>query len=66
VFVPKSLGPLAAIRQLFSSPMAERATLKTAARMVPRLEAEILALGRAFGEHSVGLADVPEPPSPAR
>lgn len=62
VFVPKSLAPLAAIRQLFSSPMAERATMKTAARTIPRLEAEILALGRAFGEHSVGNADVPEPP----
>lgn len=62
VFVPRSLAPLAAIRQLFSSPMAERATMKTAARMVPRLEREILALGRSFGEHSVGNADVPEKP----
>jgi hypothetical protein len=42
--------------------MAERETMKTAARMVPRLEAEVLALGRAFGKHSVGNADVPEPP----
>jgi NAD(P)-dependent dehydrogenase (short-subunit alcohol dehydrogenase family) len=62
VFVPKSLAPFAAIRQFFTSPMAERATMKTAARMVPRLEAEVLALGRAFGEHSVGNADVPDPP----
>jgi hypothetical protein len=64
VYVPKSLAPFAAIRQLFTSPMAERATMKTAARMVPRLEAEVLALGRAFGEHSMGNADVPEPPHP--
>ncbi|HEY0016381.1 MAG TPA: SDR family oxidoreductase [Longimicrobium sp.] len=62
VFVPKSLAPLAAIRQFFSSPMAERATMKSAARMVPRLEAEVQALGRAFGEHSVGRGDVPAEP----
>ncbi|HEV3050871.1 MAG TPA: SDR family oxidoreductase [Longimicrobium sp.] len=62
VFVPKSLAPLSAIRQFFTSPMAERATMKRAARMVPGLEAEVLALGRAFGEHSVGNADVPEKP----
>lgn len=64
VFVPRSLAPLSAIRQFFTSPMAERATMKSAARMVPKLEAEVLALGRAFGEHSVGNADVPEPPRP--
>jgi short-subunit dehydrogenase len=64
VYVPKSLAPFAAIRQLFTSPLAERAAMKTAARRVPRLEAEILALGRAFGEHSVGNADVPEKPRP--
>jgi NAD(P)-dependent dehydrogenase (short-subunit alcohol dehydrogenase family) len=65
VFVPRSLAPLAAIRQFFSSPIAERATMKTAARMIPRLEREILALGRAFGQHSVGNEDVPEKPHPA-
>ncbi|HEX6374060.1 MAG TPA: SDR family oxidoreductase [Longimicrobium sp.] len=66
VYVPRSLAPLAAIRQLFTSPMAERAAMKTAARMVPRLEAEVQALGRAFGQHSVGLADVPKPPVKGR
>jgi short-subunit dehydrogenase len=62
VFVPKSLAPLAAIRQLFTSPMAERAAMKAAARTVPRHEAEVRALGRSFGAHSVGNADVPERP----
>lgn len=66
VYVPRSLAPLAAIRQLFTSPMAERATMKTAARMVPKLEAEVLALGRPFGEHSVGNAHVPEAPHTPR
>jgi hypothetical protein len=65
VFVPRSLAPFAAIRQLFTSPMAERATMRTAARMVPKLEAEVRALGRPFGEHSEGNADVREPPRAA-
>jgi short-subunit dehydrogenase len=53
VFVPKSLAPLAAVRQLFASPLAERATGRMAARVIPRLEREVAALGRSFGEHSV-------------
>ena len=53
VFVPRSLAPLAAVRQLFSSPFAERVTGRTAGKMVPRLEAEVRALGRPFGASSV-------------
>jgi short-subunit dehydrogenase len=53
VFVPRSLGPLAAVRQLFSSPLAERVTGRTAAKVVPRLEAEVKVLGRSFGASSV-------------
>jgi len=53
VFVPRSLGPLAAIRQLFSSPLAERVTGRTARRLLPRHEREVAALGRSFGAHSV-------------
>jgi short-subunit dehydrogenase len=66
VFVPRSLAPFSAIRQLFTSPMAERATLRTAAKTVPRLEAEIARLGRSFGEHSVGNVDVAERPGGER
>lgn len=62
VFVPKSLAPFSAIRQLFSSPLAERTTMKQAARTVPKLEAEIQALGRSFGATSVANADVTERP----
>ena len=62
VFVPKSLAPFAAVRQFFSSPMAERVTMKSAARTIPRLEAEVQALGRCFGGTSMGNADVPEKP----
>jgi NAD(P)-dependent dehydrogenase (short-subunit alcohol dehydrogenase family) len=62
VFVPKSLAKFSAIRQFFSSPLAERATMRSAARTIPRLEAEVQALGRSFGGTSVGNADVPEKP----
>ena len=60
VFVPRGLAKFNAIRQFFSSAMAERATMKTAARTIPRLEAEVQALGRCFGGTSMGNADVPE------
>lgn len=59
VFVPKGLAKFSAVRQFFSA-MAERATMKTAARTIPRLEAEVQALGRSFGGTSVGNADLPE------
>jgi len=62
VFVPRSLGPLAAVRQLFSSPLSEWATGRSARRIIPRLEGEVRALGRSFGGTSVGNADVPEKP----
>ena len=66
VYVPRSLAPFAAIRQLFTSPLAERAAMRAAARAVPRMEAEVQALGRSFGAHSVGNADVPERPGEDR
>ena len=53
VFVPRSLGPLAAVRQLFNSPLSDRFNGRIAARIIPRLEREVAALGRSFGEHSV-------------
>lgn len=59
VFVPKGLAKFAALRQLFTSAMAERATMKAAARTIPRLEAEVQALGRPFGGTSAGYADPP-------
>jgi hypothetical protein len=63
VFIPKSLGPMAAVRQFFSSPLAERALAAQARRIIPRLEREVAALGRSFGEHSVEVREGrPEPP----
>ncbi|HLL47073.1 MAG TPA: hypothetical protein VK399_10190, partial [Longimicrobiaceae bacterium] len=56
VFVPRSLGPLAAVRQLFSSPLSDWAAGRSARRIIPRLEGEVRALGRSFGAHSVEAA----------
>ena len=61
VFVPRSLAPLAAVRQLFSSRLMDRVSLRRAAAAVPRLEREVAALGRSFGESSVGEGAGPAP-----
>src|SRR5262245_26707428 len=53
VFVPRSLAPLAALRQLLMSPLGELVLRRDARRLLPELEGEVAALGRAFGEHSV-------------
>ncbi|HEX8695428.1 MAG TPA: SDR family oxidoreductase [Longimicrobium sp.] len=53
VFVPRSLGPFAAVRQLFASPLSDRVSGRTARRLIPRHEREVAALGRSFGAHSV-------------
>jgi hypothetical protein len=55
VFVPGSLAPLAAIRQLFASPFAERVTRAQARRVLPDLERDVRSLGRPFGGTSVGM-----------
>jgi NAD(P)-dependent dehydrogenase (short-subunit alcohol dehydrogenase family) len=55
VFVPGSLGRASALRQLLGSALAQRAIRRKIAPMLERSEAETRALGRAFGEHSVGM-----------
>lgn len=60
VFVPRSLGPIAAVRQILVSPLSDFFVRRNARRMVPKSEREVAALGRAFGEHSVGLGGGPE------
>ncbi|HET7230289.1 MAG TPA: SDR family oxidoreductase [Longimicrobium sp.] len=54
IYVPRSLGPLAAVRQIFWSGLSDRAMEKQLRRSVPELEREVLSLGRSFGQHSVG------------
>ena len=53
VFVPRSLGPLAAVRQLLTSSLADFFVRRQARRIIPKLEREVQALGRSFGAHSV-------------
>jgi short-subunit dehydrogenase len=53
VYVPRSLAPLAAVRQLFASRLADYLMGRNARRLIPQAEREALALGRSFGVHSV-------------
>jgi short-subunit dehydrogenase len=55
-YVPRSLAPFAALRQLLAGPLGHRGMLRHAARFVPGLERDAAALGRPFGETSAGLA----------
>jgi len=55
VYVPGTLAPIAAVRQLLASPIAERIMARRARHMLPKLEQEVQALGRSFGANSVGL-----------
>jgi NAD(P)-dependent dehydrogenase (short-subunit alcohol dehydrogenase family) len=52
-FVPRSLAPYAAFRQLLHSRFGELTLSRQARKTVPRLEREVQELGRSFGEHSV-------------
>jgi len=52
VFVPKILGPIAAIRQFFMGPLAEAYFAKNARRVLSQMDEEVAALERPFGEHS--------------
>ncbi|HEX8392954.1 MAG TPA: SDR family oxidoreductase [Longimicrobium sp.] len=66
VFVPRTLAPLAAVRQLLSGRAAQRVSERNAARLIPQLEREVASLGRAFGATSVGAPGAgPAPPKPA-
>ncbi|HEV2859952.1 MAG TPA: SDR family oxidoreductase [Pyrinomonadaceae bacterium] len=57
IYVPKSLGPLASVRQLFASPLMEYVSIRRGRRLLPQAEQEVLALGRHFGASSMGMAD---------
>ncbi|HLL72950.1 MAG TPA: SDR family oxidoreductase [Pyrinomonadaceae bacterium] len=57
IYVPRTLAPLAAVRQLFASALSERVMGRLARRLVPQAEREVEALGRSFGLHSMGLND---------
>jgi NAD(P)-dependent dehydrogenase (short-subunit alcohol dehydrogenase family) len=52
VFVPRTVGMVAALRTMFVGRTAERVIGRTAATSVPAMESEVEKLGRHFGEHS--------------
>jgi len=55
VFVPRSVGVVAALRQVFTGAVSEKLMLPITKRQVPQLEKDIAALeGRQFGANSVG------------
>jgi short-subunit dehydrogenase len=57
VYVPRTLAPLAAVRQLFASALSDYVMCRHTRRLIPEAEREMLALGRSFGRHSVELTD---------
>lgn len=53
VFVPRSLGPIAAVRQLLMSPLSDAFYRRNAKRLLTEMEEETASRGVSFGEHSV-------------
>ncbi|HEX7154250.1 MAG TPA: SDR family oxidoreductase [Thermoanaerobaculia bacterium] len=53
IFIPRSLAPFAALRQLLMSPAGEFFLRRDAKKMMTRLEKEVTTLGRHFGQNSV-------------
>lgn len=52
IFVPRAVGYVSAVRPLVLGRLADRVMARSTARLVPRMEDEVTALGRSFGEHS--------------
>jgi hypothetical protein len=59
VYVPRTLAAAAAVRQLFASPLADFIMGRQTRRTLPQVEAEVRALGRSFGAHSMGHGSKP-------
>ena len=55
VYVPRTLAAAAAVRQLFMSAFADYIMSRQTRKTLPQVEAEVRALGRSFGSHSMGL-----------
>jgi NAD(P)-dependent dehydrogenase (short-subunit alcohol dehydrogenase family) len=53
VYVPRSLAPFAALRYLLANPLSEYILGRSARRLIPRAEREVLSLERSFGANSV-------------
>jgi len=55
-YVPGALAPVGAVRQFFMSPVWEFFVKRKARVAVPKVEAEVRAIGRSFGASSMGNA----------
>lgn len=55
VYVPRPVAGVQALRTVINSTLSDAIVRRTARRMVPRMEREVAALGRAFGRHTAGV-----------
>lgn len=63
VFVPRALAGIQAMRSIVISPLSDAIVGRDTARMVPRMEAEVRALGRSFGTHTAGVEKIGAEPN---
>ena len=61
LFVPKGLSRFWRVRWLLHGPWFDRLIARRAGQLIPRMEAEVRALGRDFGGESVALESKAEP-----
>ncbi|MDQ7907873.1 SDR family oxidoreductase [Phytohabitans sp. ZYX-F-186] len=54
VYVPRAVGVAQAVRSLMLSPLSDAVIGRGARTAVPRMEAQVRTLGRAFGRHGGG------------
>lgn len=59
IFVPRTVALTYWLRSLITSDLAERAAVKEAAILIPRMEAEIEALGRPGSDRTVSINELP-------
>lgn len=55
VYVPRSVGVVQALRTVVVGPIADVFIRRQARTLVPRMEAEVAALGRSFSQTTVGI-----------
>jgi NAD(P)-dependent dehydrogenase (short-subunit alcohol dehydrogenase family) len=55
VYVPRSVGVVQALRTIVVGPIADVFIRRQARTLVPRMEAEVTALGRSFSQTTVGM-----------
>lgn len=61
IYVPRAIAGVAALRTMVLSGLSDRIVGRSTATLVPRMEDEVRALGRAFGAHATGTSRVQSP-----